>query len=334
MTSSNTQVLFFQHLKMQMLPHLSMVDEVAQLLEISNDSAYRRIRGDKPIELEEIRKLCSHYRISMDHVLNLTSDAFIFNGSLNDGSDSVFEDWLRNSLNQFKIINSFDKKHLFYLMKDIPPFVHFNVPELATFKCFFWLKSILHDESLKGVKFSFGDPRYEKFRDTSKKVIELYNQVPTTEIWNIESINSTLRQINFYAQTGLFNDEADIVLLYDKVKLLIDHIERQAEFGQKFNIGESPGPNAAEYRMFVNELILGDNTCLVELDNTRITFLNHSILYFISTKDTRFNNSMFEVIENLIRKSTLISKIGEKERSQFFNRLRKKIQNSRVSVNM
>jgi hypothetical protein len=70
-------------------------------------------------------------------------------------------------------------------MKDIPPFVHFNVPELATFKCFFWLKSILHDKSLKGVNFSFKDTRYEKFRDTSKKAIEFYNKVPTTEIWNI-----------------------------------------------------------------------------------------------------------------------------------------------------
>lgn len=334
MNPSNIQVLFFQHLKMQLPPHLSMVDEVASLLEISNDSAYRRIRGDKPIELEEIRKLCSHYKISMDHMLNLRSDAFIFNGALNDGTDGVFDDWLLNSLNQFKLINSFNKKHLYYLMKDIPPFVHFNVPELATFKFFFWLKSILHDESLKGVKFSFEDPRYAKFRDTSKKVIELYNQVPTTEIWNIESINSTLRQINFFAQTGSFNNEDDIALLYDKVELLIDHIERQAECGQKFNVGEKPGPNAAEYRMFVNELILGDNTCLVELDNTKITYLNHSILFFIATKDERFNSAMFEALENIVRKSTLISKVGEKERSQFFNRMRKKIHSSKVSPNL
>lgn len=42
MSPSNIQVLFFQHLKMQLPPHLSMADEVANLLEISNDSAYRK----------------------------------------------------------------------------------------------------------------------------------------------------------------------------------------------------------------------------------------------------------------------------------------------------
>lgn len=137
MSPSNTQILFFQYLKTQLPPHLSMVDEIADLLKISNDSAYRRIRGEKPIELEEIRILCSHYKISIDHLLNMQTDAFIFNGILNTGTDSVFNDWLTNTLHQFKVINSFGKKHLYYLMKDIPPFVHFQVPELATFKFFF-----------------------------------------------------------------------------------------------------------------------------------------------------------------------------------------------------
>lgn len=68
----------------------------------------------------------------------------------------------------------------------------------------------------------------------------------------------------------------DIKLLYDKVEELINHIEKQADLGLKFNFGSEPNHDAAEYRMFVNELVLGDNTILAELDNTRITFLNHT----------------------------------------------------------
>jgi hypothetical protein len=146
MNPSNTQVLFFQHLKTQLPPHIAMVDEIAELLGISNDSAYRRIRGEKPIDLEETHKLCSHYKISMDQLLHLQSDAFIFSGSLKGGnSETVFEEWLQSVQYNLQVINSFEKKHMYYLMKDIPPFIHFQVPELTAFKCFFWMKSILYD---------------------------------------------------------------------------------------------------------------------------------------------------------------------------------------------
>jgi BetR domain len=326
MNPANIQVLFFQHLKTQLPPHIAIVDEIAELLEISNDSAYRRIRGEKPIDLEEAQKLCIHFKISMDQLLHLQSDAFIFTGNFKSSNeDTAFEEWLQIVQHNFQVINSFEKKHMYYLMKDIPPFVHFLIPELAAFKCFFWMKSILHDQRLKGVKFALNDPRYEKFIGYSKKIIELYNQIPITEIWNIESLNSTLNQINFYVEAGSFINKADIRILYEKVEELINHIEKQAELGVKFNVGDTPKPNAASYRMFVNELILGDNTIMAELGVTRITFLNHGVLYFVATRDERFNNAMFTNLQNLMKKSTMISTIGEKERVSFFNRLRDNI---------
>jgi plasmid maintenance system antidote protein VapI len=326
MNPSTVQLLFFQHLKTQLPPHLSMVDEIAEILGISTDSAYRRIRGEKPIDLEETHKLCHHYKISMDHLLNLQSDAFIFSGSLSDNNAEVdFERWLQSLQDNLQYMNSFSKRHMYYLMKDIPPFVHFLVPELAAFKCFFWMKSILHDERLKGVKFTLQDQRYEKFTGFSKKIIEQYLLLPSTEIWNVESLNSTLNQINFYVEAGSFINKMDILILYQKVEELINHLEKQAELGVKFNVGGNPATNAPGYRMFVNELILGDNTIMAELADTRITFLNHSVLNIVMTRDLRFNNAMFANIENLMKKSTMISVIGEKERVSFFNRLRNNI---------
>lgn len=79
------------------------------------------------------------------------------------------------------------------------------------------------------------------------------------------------------------------------------------------------------YRLFVNELILGDNTLLVELDDIRLTYLNHSVLHFLGTRDEGFNDFMFANLDNLMKKSTLVSGVGEKERSQFFNAMRQNI---------
>ncbi|MEJ7738124.1 MAG: helix-turn-helix domain-containing protein [Chitinophagaceae bacterium] len=322
---SSLQTLLFQQVKASMPPHLSLVEEIAEVLGISNDSAYRRIRGEKPIDLEEIQKLCSRFKVSMDQLLNLKSDAFIFTGNLNGYHERSFEDWLNNVLQQLQWLNNLEKKHAYFLIKDIPPFLHFQVPELAAFKFYFWMKSILHYESMKGVKFRFDDARYDEFHTTSKKIIELYINVPMTEIWNIESINSTLQQIEFHCEAGAFANKQDVRLLYLKVEELINHIELQAELGVKFAIGKEPKSNPAEYRLFVNELILGDNTFMVETGSTRITFLNHSVLYFVATHDEKFNHAMFSNLENLMKKSTHISTVGEKERNRFFNRMRENI---------
>src|SRR5450432_1174224 len=329
MTSSSVQVLFFQHLKTQLPQHLSMVDEIAELLGISNDSAYRRIRGEKPIDLEETHKLCIHFKTSMDQLMHLQQNTFIFSGQLRGtNTETAFEEWLQDVLYQFQEINSFEKKHIYFLMKDIPPFVHFQIPELAAFRCFFYMKSIIQDDKLRGVKFSLDDPRYDKCIAYGKKITEIYSKIPITEIWNVETLNSTLNQINFYNEAGSFKNKEDITILYGKVEALINHIEKQAELGVKFNIGETPVPYAVPYRMFVNDLILGNNTLLAEMGENKITFINHSVIYFIATRDERFNKAMFGNFENLMKKSSMISTIGEKERAAFFNRLRNNIQSS------
>ena len=72
-------------------------------------------------------------------------------------------------------------------------------------------------------------------------------------------------------------------------------------------------------------LVTADNTLFLELDLKRMTFLNHSVINFISTTDVKFNAFMNDTIQNLIKRSTQLSKVGEKERYRFFNRLRDKM---------
>src|SRR3954453_2730604 len=81
MESNELQQIFFQHIKSKLSPHLSLVDEVADLLDISNDSAYRRIRGEKQVTFEEIQKLSDRFKISLDQVLNLKNDSMMFSGN-------------------------------------------------------------------------------------------------------------------------------------------------------------------------------------------------------------------------------------------------------------
>ncbi|MFD2201305.1 helix-turn-helix domain-containing protein [Shivajiella indica] len=305
--------------------HKSLVEEISDLLNISNDSAYRRIRGDKFINLEEIQKICQYFKISLDQMLSLQSDAIVFHGQLNKYDNSSLENWLLDMLAQLQLVASHKQKHIYYLVKDMPPFYHLYHPELASFKFFFWSKSILYYESLKGVNFSLDSIHYQEHRDLCSKIINLYNCIPTTEIWNEEGINTTLRQIDFYKDTGIIPLKSDANRLYQCVLEVIDHLEVMAEAGKKFGINQEVTSESPDYRFFVNEIVIGDNTFMGELDNKRITYLNHSVLYFIATVDKKFNDSVFANLENLMKKSTLISNVGDRERKLFFNKLRKKV---------
>ncbi len=323
-SNNSTQVLFFQHIKSILPAHISFVDEVAGVLDISNDSAYRRIRGEKPISLDEMQKLANHFKISIDQFLHIKSDSFIFSGSLANAGEHVFERWMENILKQLTLINSFKEKHLYYLAKDLPIMNQFMAPELLAFKSFLWRRSILHYENMKGTKFSLREIVPEHI-ELGKKIEQVYTQIPSTEIWNLESINSTIRQIEFYRESNMFETEDDVKKIYQAVLRVINHLEQQAEAGVKFQYGSTALPGSVTYNMLWNDLVLGDNTVMFEMDGRRITILNHSVINFISTTDERFNAYMFDMLQTLVKRSTQLSKVGEKERYRFFNRIRDKM---------
>jgi hypothetical protein len=197
-------------------------------------------------------------------------------------------------------------------------------PALFAFKSFFWQRSILHYEDLRSRKFSFRDIT-PKHIELGKKIAAVFAQIPSTEIWNIETVNTTIRQIEFYRDAKCFESEEDVAQLYKSLIRLIDHIERQADLGVKFAFDETPKKDAVPYNLYNNELFLGDNSVLVDLGSFKIVFLNHSVINYLGTRDERFTAYMFEAFQKFIKKSTLLSSSSEKERIRFFNRIRDKM---------
>jgi hypothetical protein len=87
-------------------------------------------------------------------------------------------------------------------------------------------------------------------------------------------------------------------------------------------MNENPKPNAGAFHLYNNELDLGDNTVLFELDNLRITILNHNVINFISTHDDMFNKYTYEALQSTLKKSSSLSVNNEKERARFFSQIR------------
>lgn len=325
MDQPGVQQIFFQHVKSNMAAHLSLVDEVAELLGISNDSAYRRIRGEKPLSFEELKTICAHYRISLDQLFQINNNSFLFSGPLINKDNFGIEMYLEHLLNQLNYFNSFEQRELYYISKDIFIFHCFGFHELTVFKIFFWMKTVLQ-YPMEGKDMQVLESLRENVFTLTKKMIEAYTKLPSLEIWNDNSIDATIRQIDYYRQSKIFPSDQFALNIYKSLHEMIDHVEKQAEAGCKFSINSKPTLASAPYKFYVNEFMMGDNCNLAILNNTKVVYINHSVLNIIMTKDPVFAEYTYQHAQNLIRRSTLMSYVGEKERRKFFNGLREKIE--------
>ncbi|MBS1769303.1 MAG: hypothetical protein JSS77_06545 [Acidobacteria bacterium] len=142
-------------------------------------------------------------------------------------------------------------------------------------------------------------------------------------------MNSTLRQICFYRDSGMFVRDEEAQLLFDHILGLLDHLEAEAEAGVKFSMGEPPSSGSAAYRIYVNEVMLGDNTIYMDNGRVQVVFLNHCVVNYLATREPVFCGNTYATIENIIQRSTLISGTGERERKRFFRALREEVDRRR-----
>ncbi|MEO8712055.1 MAG: helix-turn-helix transcriptional regulator [Parafilimonas sp.] len=321
---SQLQLSLFQHIKSALPANLSMADEVADILNVSIDSAYRRIRGEKQLSFEEIQKLSDRFGISVDKILSLKSDSILFSGDFINSENFNFLKYLDNIYSNIQHMTSFEQKELFYFSKDIPIYYYCMFPELAAFKFFAWMKTLLQFPDYAIPKFSM-EKVDAVFFEKAKKIALLSCQLPTTEILNVEHIQTTLRQIEYYKDTDLFESKSDLDLQYNKLEEMNDHMEKMCAAGRKFMPGQKPLSSYAPLKMYVNFFVIGGNSMVAVLNGKKMCFLLHNVINILRTHDEGFCNYTYNFVHNIITKSTQISEVGERERTIFFNLTRQSI---------
>ena len=324
MTLDKSQDFLFKRIREILPPQMSLVDVVSEILHVSSDSAYRRIRGETPLVLEEARQICLHFNLSLDQILNIRSDYTLFQTTrINNGYS--FENYLQDILNHLVNVDSFMQKQVIYLTKDIPIFYNFSSEALFAFRYFFWMKSILQQPNYSDIKFSI-DCLTPEIKKLGKEIISRYSHIPSTEILNTECVDSLIFQIEYYKDAGYFASKSDVLLVYEGLEAQVEHIRDQAEAGCKFLNGENPQYKKNNYKCVYNRVLLGDTTILILTDHFKTLFLNYDALNYMITRDEKFCNDVHNDMNNLIKQSTQISSVSEKQRNNFFNILLSKIE--------
>lgn len=331
MNINESQQEFLQLVKSRLPADASLAEELASLLNISSDSAYRRMKGEKLLTLEELYTIAAKYKLSVDQALHIDHGGFIFQGNLLNPETYRYDDYLKGILNNLAYMNSFNKKEFYYLCKDTPIFHYFLSKELATFKYYFWMGNLVYFPEFRNKKVSF-ENYPEELNRLGENVLKLYNQIDSVEVWNMESWNTTLHQIEYYLDGQMFQSGEDVMKVYEAAGKVLGHLEEQAKLGYKFNYGDPQKTKLGSYKMYFNETVIQDNSMIALLDQSKIAFMPHTAINYMMTRDMAYCENYYQYVQNLIKRSTLISEVSEKERSRFFRRMRDRIERRKENL--
>lgn len=308
------QTHFFDKIKDVIPQNQSMVDEIADLLDISKDSVYRRIRNSTSLTLEEIVKLCSHYKVSFDLNPQQTASNVTFTyNTLKNQND--FKKYLTNILKDLKSIAKSSEKQVIYAAIDIPIFHHLQFPELAAFKMFYWLKGVISDPMLNGKRFNVKhiDP---EFIELGKELYRYYQNIPSIELWTTETINSHMEQIQYFWESGLFESKEDALKICQITEEELLCLQQQADSGSK--IIDGTGTEENSFKLYQSEIEIGNNCIITKRGQTNAVYLSFHLMNYMVTTNDQFCNQTLAWADTLIKKSVLISEVSEILRYKFF----------------
>ncbi|UCH15013.1 MAG: hypothetical protein JSV22_03365 [Bacteroidales bacterium] len=321
---ADIQNQIFNKISDQLPSHISLVDEISEVLGISADSAYRRIRGEKPLSVYEVQKLCEKYQFSVDDLASTSINNVTFRANLLEEDNFSFSNYLSTILNNLQAFCNYEDAEIMFFVNELNLLQIIQVPEVFAFKLFFWQKSNLYFPGFRDSIFTF-DVIDDGIMELISEIIQYYVKIKTIELTTEETLISLLKQILFYSEAGLFRTRNDAIKICEKLYELVDHLKLQAELGFKFPFGKKPAGKEGNFMFYNNDIILIDQIILVKAGDTEATFITNNGINLLQTFNKQFFRYNYEWGKNMIQKSTLISGSAEKERKKYFIQLNEKI---------
>ncbi|OFY32541.1 MAG: hypothetical protein A2X01_02015 [Bacteroidetes bacterium GWF2_35_48] len=316
-SSNSLQFQLLEKIKNTLPASSSLVIEISDILGVSQDSAYRRLRGETALTIDEVYKLCSQYKISFDALYSHDADTVSFMYQSLQFNETGFSGYLHSIYEHLKQINKAPSRQVVYMAEDLPIFYHFKYPELAAFKLFYWMKSVMAVPSFEGKKFHASHISDDHI-DVCKKIFDSYASVPSVEIWTETTGSSLIKQIEYFWESGQFQHRDDALFICEQVRQEFEFIEKQAALSKKLTDEKNISENAPEYQLYNCELELGNNCILVKMGESKAVYFTHIAFNKLVTTHNSFCNETEDWMKGMIKKSVLISGTSEKLRYRFF----------------
>ena len=296
--------------------------DLAKALKLGVGAVYKRLKGETLLNIYELALLAEKYKLSLDGLLHPESSKVAFEFPAMRQPITQLEQYLSSLLDLLSWAQTLPNVQFYYSTAEIPIFHYLHFPELCAFKLYMWNRTTWELPEWDDKQFStevFNQNR--RLQHLREAITVGYNCLPSTELWPTSILNNTLNAINYCEESGAFAEPADVMLLREQIKQMVQHQKDMAKAGLKFNPGAQPDSSSGAFTLYHNEIAHTNITVLLEWDKGRMAFATFDNPNFMHTTDPEFTAYAAGWFTKLRKRALLISKEGEKHRDRFFNQL-------------
>lgn len=325
MMQTDFQARFIKLLQRQLPSHTKLPDQLGELLKISPASAYRKLSGKTPFSVSELTTICKEYKISLDEAMySDPNQVVIFQKTEEVRSIETMKLYFQTTMGQLQVLRNTPDATLYYAARDLPLFFFFRFPRLSAFKILLWLKEAESNVLERNEIFDF-EKVPKEIIDMAYQLNQSYYDLPTCEIWTPRTVANVFEQVLYYYRSGLLRKEDALAVLEDVGKV-VDEREIRARDNEKGNNIKS--------ELYSCDFLMMANGALAILGDMRIAWIAYSGINFVNTTNTLFCENYEKAFKQHANLGVLISGSAEKQRAEFFRKLRDQIATMKKLLNI
>ena len=301
---------FIKILKTSIPKHISATEEIASVLGINYDAAYRRLNGKVPFNLEESVKLSKTFDISLNKLFEIgEKNSYLIKESKPINNINDFINYLRNFDKELKPLANNKDASILFSARELPMFYFFHQPILIKFKAFVWF-SILNvtpvNKRILYKDFIVTDTMINAATSLGKT----YNNINKTEMWSFGAINNFLQQILYLHEMNQITLK-DAQEICDAIIIEIKKVENDTLFKSE--------EKQVAFNLYSNELLMMNNSMILQYKDKLQFGYPYALLKFFLINNQKACKAQKEYILEQTRHATCITDTSIKDHTTFFN---------------
>lgn len=277
-------------------------------LNISRESAYRRIRGDIPFTVSELITLATKLEFSIDNIYDQEKQNYAFYdySRIEKNSNNFFLLMLKKYNELLEKINYAKKVEVIMAFNSFPPPFFTGFLNLFKFSYYKWLYQ--DNELNRNVSYSETVLPDEVIMFQRKMKGNFMKGTNVTLILDMEIFLNMIKEIQYFYQRKLLTND-ELLLLKEETIHLIDQYEDMVQTGTY---------GSAKIQLYLSSLCVNSNTVYYNYDDKVDPLFWIFTVNPVIIQNAEFASMQKKWINSLRRQSALISQSNEILQAEFF----------------
>ena len=317
------QTEFLQRLGRRFKSRGELVRTLSETLNVGRDAVYRRLRGETILGADEMMLLARTFRIRIGEGSAGGDFPTLIYPNTTQQTTSEVEYFARLRHYTAGLTDLTDLR-VDYASSELPLFYELSTPTLRAFKIYIYSLSCWKLAKWEGLAFRRALISPEAHTLAQDILRDAY-QINGRELWSVGILDTTLRQISYVAETGMFSSEEELREIFAELRAIVDHLEKMVRAGRRFPPGEEPDEDSPRLNVYHNELSNTNNSIII--NSVEQTFMFSTLINpnYLVTYDERIINDVQQWFDGLVESGSALSADSGKYTTRYFNQLRQKI---------